>query len=137
MRVVTGKPLTARQRRRIARAVETAERCCGLQMCVYLGPTDDNPRAYAERLLAESGAVDRPAVLVLVTPQRRHFEIVTSPAARSRVSDDACAIAGVSMSASFAVGDVTGGIAEGVRLIAQYAGAGVESGEELPDVLGA
>jgi uncharacterized membrane protein YgcG len=132
---VTGKPLSRRQKAKIARAVDQAERWCGLQMVVYVGPGDDDMRAQAEGMLAENGLTSESAVLVLVAPTRRHFEIVTTDGARSRLSDQACAMAAVSMSASFAVGDVAGGIAEGVRLMAQYAGPGVESGDELPDVL--
>lgn len=132
--VATGKPLTRRQQARIARAVDQAERWCGLQYVVYVGPGEHDMRAQAEALLAEAGLTSASAVLVLVAPGRRHFEIVTTEGAKHRLSDQACAMAAVSMSASFAVGDISGGIAEGVRLMAQYAGAGAE-GDELPDVL--
>ena len=132
---VTGRPLSKRAQARIARAVDLAERACGLQFCVYVGPGEADMRAQAEALLAETGLVARPAVLVLVAPPQRHFEIVTSPAAAGRLADRSCAMAAVSMSASFRVGDIAGGIAEGVRLMAQYAGPGDETGTELPDVL--
>ena len=41
------------------------------------------------------------------------------------------------MSASFGVGDVAGGVSEGVRLLAQSAGRGDPVGVELPDLLDA
>ena len=131
----TGRPLTGRQQSKIARAVDQAERTSGLQFVVYVGPGAADMRAQAEGMLAEAGLTSEDAVLVLVAPAQRHFEIVTTEGAQHRLSDQACAMAAVSMSASFAVGDIAGGIAEGVRLMAQYAGPGVESGAELPDVL--
>ena len=132
-----GKPLTERQRRRIARAVDHAERWTGLQFCVYLGPTETDPYDKARALMDELGLTERPAVLILVAPEERRLEIVTSPAAARRIDDHDSRLAAVSMSASFGVGDVAGGIAEGVRLLAQAAGQGGPEGTELPDLLDA
>lgn len=133
--MVPGKPLTPRQLRRIERAVDLAERTSGLQFCVYVGPAEGDLRAAAETMLAERCGLDRPAVTVLVSPPRRQFEIVPSPVAAQRLPDHAAPLAAAAMTASFGVGDVAGGIAEGVRLLAQYAGRGAESGPELPDLL--
>ncbi|HEV2890417.1 MAG TPA: DUF5130 family protein [Frankiaceae bacterium] len=129
--------MTERQRRRIARAVDQAEEWTGLQLCVYLGPTETDPLDSAHALMADLGLTERPAVLILVAPLERRLEIVTSPAARERVDDRAARLAALSMSASFGVGDVAGGIVEGVRLIAQAAGQGEPRGAELPDLLDA
>ncbi|HEU0129776.1 MAG TPA: DUF5130 family protein [Mycobacteriales bacterium] len=135
--MVPGKPLSERQRRRVARAVRAAEDWTGLQLCVYLGPTEDDPLAHAHALMAELGLHEEPAVLLLVAPQARRLEIVTSPAAAERISDYEARLAALSMSASFGVGDVAGGIVEGVRLLAQAAGPGTRTGADLPDVLDA
>lgn len=132
-----GKPLTERQRRRVARAVDRAEEWTGLQFCVYLGPTETDPAEKANALMADLGLTERPAVLILVAPEERRLEIVTSPAAALRIDDRSAQLAALSMSASFGVGDVAGGIAEGVRLLAQAAGTGSQSGAELPDLLDA
>jgi uncharacterized membrane protein YgcG len=77
------------------------------------------------------------AVLLLVEPEARRLEIVTSPAAAQRIDDHAARLAALAMSASFAVGDVAGGVSEGVRLLAQAAGPGERSGADLPDLLDA
>lgn len=135
--MVPGKPLTERQRRRVARAVRAAEEWCGLQFCVYLGPTEDDPLAHAHALMHELGLAEAPAVLLLVAPEARRLEIVTSPAAARRISDHEARLAALSMSASFGVGDVAGGVAEGVRLLAQAAGPGARGGADLPDLLDA
>jgi len=135
--VAPGKPLTERQRRRVARAVDRAEEWTGLQFCVYLGPTETDPREKAYALLNDLGLAERPAVLLLVAPEERRLEIVTTPAAAERIDDRSANLAAMSMSASFGVGDVAGGIAEGVRLLAQAAGRGEPVGVELPDLLDA
>jgi uncharacterized membrane protein YgcG len=137
VRVVPGKPLSERQRRRVARAVAAAERWTGLQFCVYLGPTEADPLAHAHALMADLGLTAKPAALLLVAPEARRLEIVTSPAAAERIPDHAARLAALAMSASFGVGDIAGGIAEGVRLLAQAAGAGDPSGTDLPDLLDA
>jgi uncharacterized membrane protein len=135
--VVPGKPLTKRQRARIARAVRAAEGWTGLQFCVYLGPTEDDPRRQAHALMARLDLTERPAVLVLVAPASRRLEIVTSPAAAERINAHETQLAALAMSSSFGVGDVAGGVSEGVRLLAQAAGRGERSGRDLPDLLDA
>lgn len=134
---MAGEALTARQLRRVEKAVDRAERECGLQFTVFVGGVEADPRQYAEQLMVELGLVARPAVLLLVAPPQRRFEIVTAPHARDRLTDAECRMAAASMTASFAVGDIVGGVCEGMRLLAQYAGPGdVERTEdELPDVL--
>lgn len=135
--MVPGKPLTNRQRARIARAVRAAESWTGLQYCVYLGPTEDDPLKHARALMEQLGLDAEPAVLILVAPELRRFEIVTSALAAQRVPDHAARLAAIAMSASFGVGDVAGGIAEAVRQLAEAAGPGARTGAELPDLLDA
>jgi uncharacterized membrane protein YgcG len=135
--VVPGKPLSERQRRRVARAVRAAEEWTGLQFCVYLGPTEADPLAHAHALMEQLGLTSEPAVLLLVAPEARRLEIVTSPAAAERIPNRAAELAALAMSSSFGVGDVAGGITEGVRLLAQAARRGERSGSELPDLLDA
>jgi uncharacterized membrane protein YgcG len=129
--------LTERQRRRVARAVRAAEDWTGLQFCVYLGPTEADPLAHAHALMNELGLAAEPAVLLLVAPEERRLEIVTSPAAAQRIPDRAAGLAALAMSSSFGVGDVAGGITEGVRLLAQAARRGDHTGPALPDLLDA
>jgi uncharacterized membrane protein len=131
-------PLSPRQLRRIARDVDRAEELTGLQFAVYLGPTSDDYRAEAAAMLADLGHTDVPAVLLVVAPEQRRLEIVTSPAARARISDRHVALAAASMTASFAVGDVVGGVCVGVQMLARYAGPPARDWQpepELPDLL--
>ena len=119
MRAVTGstKRLTRHQHRRIVRSVEEAERTTGLQFCVYLGPTNDDPRGHAEALFEKAGLHTRPAILLLVSPEARRVELVTSAEVRERVSDQTCANAIAEMTRFFAKSDVAGGIVAGTQMI--------------------
>ncbi|MBV8983431.1 MAG: TPM domain-containing protein [Acidimicrobiia bacterium] len=129
------KPLRARQERQVGRAVHEAEESTGLQICVYLGPGGEDPRRHAEQLFVTRGLHERPAVLVLVAPDARQVEIVTAADARQRVTDaDAQGVVTL-MTQRFAAGDLIGGLLAGIAKIADAAGPGQGSGEELPDLL--
>jgi len=126
---------TVRQERQVEQAVHAAELRTGLQICVYLGPSDEDARAHAESLFVERGLHTRPAVLILVAPEVRRVEVVTAAAARERVSDTAAQEVVDRMTARFADGDLVGGLIAGVEHLANAAGPGEPSDEELPDLL--
>lgn len=130
-------PLSPRQLRRVRRAVHLAERETGLQIGVYLGPTPVDLRGQARARLGELGHPEPPAVLLLVAPEHRVFDLVVAPAARDRVAERALSLVGASVSASFALGDVAGGICTGLEMLAQYAGppANARRQSELPDLI--
>ncbi|HEX2192009.1 MAG TPA: DUF5130 family protein [Acidimicrobiales bacterium] len=132
------RPLTRRQRRAVERAVHEAEETTGLQLCVYVGPGEEDTRAQAEALFLQAGLHTRPAVLVLVEPVRHRVEVVTAPEIRGRIDDPTCELAVATMARQFARGDLAGGIVAAVDLVAAAAGPGAPAagGEELPDVLG-
>lgn len=133
-----GGPISSRQHRRIERVVDRAETLTGLQIAVYLGPTRDDSRAHAEEMFHSLGYHALPAVLIVVAPDQRRLEIVTSAAARTRISDRHAGLTATSMTASFAVGDIVGGVCLGLDMLARYAGpapAGAPVEGELPDVL--
>lgn len=132
------RPLTKKEHRRVAEAVDAAEETTGLQFCVCLGPADGDVHAHAEALFVQAGLHLRPAVLVLVAPTQRRVEVLTAPALRERVPDAACAEAVADMTARFASGNLADGIVAGVERLAAVAGPGVARADdqELPDVLG-
>jgi uncharacterized membrane protein YgcG len=132
------RPLTRRQRRAVERAVHEAEEATGLQLCVYVGPGEEDTRANAEAMLVQAGLHTRPAVLVLVEPVRRRVEVVTAPEARARIDDATSELAVATMTRQFARGDLAGGIVAAVDLLAAAAGSGPTpaDAQELPDVLG-
>ena len=134
------KPLSIRKRRRVERAVDQAEDFTGLQICVYLGSIegDTDPRARAEDLFVQTGLAARPAVLLLVAPPQHKVEVVTAPAVRDRIPDDAAAEAVAAMVERFKDGDLAGGLVAGIEQLAATAGPGETPADdvELPDVLG-
>ena len=135
---VAGKErLSKKGHAQVAAAVDAAEELTGLQFCVYLGPTEDDARAHAERLFVDAGLHSRPAVLLLVAPPERRVEIVTAPDARQRISDQACQAAIEAMTVDFKAGDFAGGISTGIAHLAAIAGPGVAAADntELPDII--
>ena len=99
----------------------------GLDVSVLIGDLDladlSGFRAGAERLHAALGQVrSTTAVLVVVAPGQRKVEVVTGPAVRRRVPDRVCALAVLSMTSAFNGGDLTGGVVDALRQIADSAG---------------
>lgn len=124
--MAAGEAFSQDQRHRIERAIATAEEETGLTFSIRVGPVSDEPRLEAERLLANMGGNRESVVLMLIAPGERVLEVMTSPAARRRISDHAAGLAVLSMASSFGVGDVVGGIIAGIRQLADAAGPGVQ-----------
>jgi uncharacterized membrane protein YgcG len=120
--VPSGEPFTNEQSRDIERVVEGATRETGLTFSVYVGNIDGDIREDAERRHTEFGAAATHTVLVVISPGDRLLEIVTGDASGRRLSDRSCALAALSMTTSFAGGDLAGGILTGVRMLAEAAG---------------
>jgi uncharacterized membrane protein YgcG len=119
--VPAGSAFTSRQSDEIRHAVTTANQETGLKFFVYVGQVTGDVRAHAMRRHAALGAVAEFAILVLVEPDARRVEIVTGDTARRRLDDRAAGLASLAMATSFAGGDLTGGIVNGLRMMAQAA----------------
>ena len=119
MHVAAGEAFSREQQLRIADAVQAAEQQTGMRFAVYVGAVGDDVQAFADRQLAglATGPQDEVA-LVLVGPAERVVRVATSPEARRRLPDQACALAVLSMTTSFGLGDLVGGIAVGLRMLA-------------------
>ena len=76
-------------------------------------------RAHAEALFER---LTDSAVLIAVSPGQRALHIVTGPESAKRLPNRSCALAALAMRASFANGDLTGGIVTGLRMLADAAG---------------
>lgn len=118
--------LTPRQQERIEHAVSLCRSENGLDVSVLVGDLDladlaEFPAA-AQRLHAALGERAATAVLLVVAPGQRRVEIVTGPGVRRRVPDRVCALAVLSMTSAFTGGDLTGGILDALRQIAEGAG---------------
>ena len=114
-------PFLPRQLARLDEALTLSSRETGLTFSVYVGALDEPTRGYAEQLHAK---LPDPAgsVLLAVSPGQRVAYIVTGAVSVRRLPDRSCALAILSMEASFTVGDLVGGIVNGLRMLADQAG---------------
>lgn len=136
--MAAGERLKKADRVRLERAVAQAESETGLQLCVYLGPAEGDPRRHAEQLMsAATTAQSRPAVMLYVAPEARKVECVVAPDFTARVTDAAAQAAVDVMLPVLAAGELVRGLEVGLAHLAQAAGSGVgdASQEPLPDVL--
>lgn len=115
-----GDAFSARQEQDIAKAIATAEAQTGLKFSVYVGSVEGDLRAQSVRLHRQLADADR-AVLVVVDPRRNQLEIVTGVEAKRRVDDRGAGLAAAAMASTFAVGDLAGGIVNGLGSLMEHA----------------
>jgi uncharacterized membrane protein YgcG len=130
--------LTRRERRTVDGAVKAAETSTGLQFCVYLGPGQEDARTQAEALFVAAGLHERPAVLLLVAPDHRRVEVVTAPAIRERLTDEACSRVITEMTPFFADKRYVDGLVTGIQRLAAEAGPGAaaDGTTDFPNIVG-
>lgn len=107
---------------RLDEALTMSSRETGLRFTLYIGDLGQRTRSRAEELHATSGGDPAESVLLAVSPGQRVVEVVTGHAAARRLPDRACALAVLSMTNSFAAGDLVGGIVNGLRQLSDQAG---------------
>jgi hypothetical protein len=118
---VADGPFTTRQLLRLDEALRIADQQTGLTFSVYVGELEVPTREHAERLHRQIEGCDR-AILIAVSPNQRRLEIVTGSEVRKRISDRDAKLAGLSMAASFAGGDLAGGVVAAIDQLATHAG---------------
>jgi hypothetical protein len=111
-----------RELARLDEALTMSSRETGLFFNLYLGDLGKRTRSRAEELHASSKADPSDSVLIAVSPGQRVVEVVTGASAGRRLPDRACALAVLSMTSSFAAGDLVGGIINGLRQLSDQAG---------------
>ena len=107
---------------RLDEALTMSSRETGLRFTLYIGDLGKQTRVTAEDLHARSGGHPIDSVLIAVSPGQRVVEVVTGAGAARRLPDRACALAVLSMTGSFAAGDLVGGIVNGLRQLSDQAG---------------
>jgi hypothetical protein len=107
---------------RLDEALTMSSRETGLRFTLYIGDLGTPTRVRAEELHARSGVNPADAVLIAISPGQRVVEVVTGAAAARRLPDRACALAVLSMTGSFAAGDLVGGVVNGLRQLSDQAG---------------
>ena len=107
---------------RLDEALTMSSRETGLRFTLYIGDLGRQTRLRAEELHSLSGATTSDSVLIAVSPGQKVVEVVTGAAAARRMPDRACALAVLSMTTTFANGDLVGGIVGGLRQLSDQAG---------------
>ena len=107
---------------RLDEALTMSSRETGLRFTLYIGELGKRTRIRAEELFAQSGHDLANSVLLAISPGQRVVEVVTGPTSARRIPDRACALAVLSMTNSFAAGDLVGGIVNGLRQLSDQAG---------------
>lgn len=118
--VHVNSPLSQHDVDRIERVIRYAESNSGLRFAVFVGPAEDDTRAYATRLHSALDDPDR-SVLLLVDPAAHALEILTGSATRRMLGDAECRLAAATMQTSFAAHDLAGGLTAGIQQLATAA----------------
>jgi hypothetical protein len=118
----TDELFTFQEFARLDEALTMSSRETGLRFTLYIGDLGKPTRVQAEELHGRSGANPAESVLIALSPGQRVVEVVTGAAAARRLPDRACALAVLSMTGSFAAGDLVGGIVNGLRQLSDQAG---------------
>jgi uncharacterized membrane protein YgcG len=119
-RVPAGDSFTPSQREWIKRVVRNAETVSGVTFSVFIGVSEEDSRAYAERLHMALTDPDH-SVLVMCDPEFHKLEIVTGKDVRRALSDFECRLAAATMRTSFAGGDIVGGLTAGIAQLGEAA----------------
>ena len=114
----SGNSFSVAQRADLQRILTHAEEVSGLTFGLYIGSWDGG-RDGVELMLARLPDPDR-SVMVAVDPDAHALEIVTGRLARISIDDHACALASMSMTSSFAVDDIVGGVRDGMSVLADH-----------------
>jgi hypothetical protein len=120
--VTPDRPFKPSQLARIDEAITLASVETGLTFSVYVGTLPGNTRATAEQMFAKLAASHKSPVLIVISPGQRRLEIVTGGASAQRIPNRVAGLAALAMRASFTNGDLTGGIVNGLRQLADAAG---------------
>lgn len=120
-----------RQLSRLDEAMTLASKETGLLFSVYVGALDGG-RPAAEMLMRRLDPPPGGAVLVAVSPGQRELHIVTTAASARRLPNRVCELAALGMRAAFSGGDLTGGLVNGLRMLADAAGSPSNAFREPP-----
>lgn len=114
--------LGAAERYEIDRTIRAAEQASRVEFSVFVGASEGDARAHAQRLHASLVAPAR-SILLLVDPRARRIEVVTGSEVRRTLSDPEVELAVLEMRGAFAAGQLVAGLKRGITMLAQHARA--------------
>jgi len=118
--VPAGEAFSAGQVDAIERAIAQARTESDLSFSVFVGAPDGDLREQGRQLLGAVDDADR-SVVVVIDPAHRRLEILTGATAARYLDDRATALGAMSMTSSFAAGDLAGGIVAGLHTLSEHA----------------
>ena len=114
-----GEVLTERQQSSLERAAQRGGDLAGLSFSVLFANAVGDVRMYAEQAHATLADPAR-SVLVFVDPGARQTEIVTGEYAARSIDDRAAKLAVLAMTTGFSIGDLAGGVIDGLQMLGEY-----------------
>lgn len=119
--VPAGETFSGGQVDAIERAIAHAHSESDLSYSVFVGAPDGDLREQGRRLLGALGAAADHSVVVVIDPAHRRLEILTGSTSARYLDDRATALGAMSMTSSFAAGDLAGGIVAGLHTLSEHA----------------
>ena len=110
------------ERFQVEEAIRQAELVSRYEFSVFVGRSGADARAFATQLHNRLVAPAR-SVLIMLDPAARVLEIVTGGDVRRTLTDQEVELATLQMQASFATGDLGGGLRRGILMLADHARA--------------
>jgi uncharacterized membrane protein YgcG len=110
------------ERFQVEEAIRQAELVSRFEFSVFVGRSGADARAFATQLHNRLVAPAR-SVLIMLDPAARVLEIVTGGDVRRTLTDQEVELATLQMQASFATGDLVGGLRRGILMLADHARA--------------
>ena len=114
-----GHPIHDAGRQHIERAIRDAEAASGLTFSVFVGPSDGDPRQFANRL--HSALVDPDDSVLIAVDVPARGEVVTGRAARRALTDNEAGLAVLAIQTDVEVGGLTSAIVRGLHQLAGQA----------------
>lgn len=112
--------LKAHERAELDLAIRKAEQLCRAEFSVFIGHSDGDPHVFATSL-HNSLVAPSHSILIMVDPAQRAIEVVTGGYVRRTLSDHQADLAIATMAATFAGGDLVGGLRRGIQQLADAA----------------
>lgn len=115
-------PFTFAEMDRLSEALTYSSQETGINFSVLIGDLGADRRGAVAAKHRSFGYEARNTCLIAVSPNEHAIEIGVGEQAAKRLSDRSCELAVASMASSFSGGDLTGGLVNALRMLADAAG---------------
>lgn len=120
-------PFSFAEMDRLSEALTRSSQETGINFSVLIGDLGPDRRGAVATKHRSFGYDARNTCLIAVSPNEHAIEIGVGEYAARRLTDRTCELAVASMASSFAGGDLISGLVNGLRMLADAAGARIEA----------